>query len=153
VQSLARLPQDAPRALDDGPVDHRAVQGQHALALPVEGVDDLPGPLDLPVARREDAVDRLDLGRMDAGLAAETERAGELGLLLEPDLVLEVEMDGVEGAVPAEVTADVADDADVARGGARVGGVLGPPAGPIEPKPVRYPPSLSKTSTPGRAPR
>ena len=48
--------------------------------------------------RLEHAVDDVDLRRVDAGLAAEAERAGEAGGRLEPRVVAGVEVDDVERA-------------------------------------------------------
>src|SRR5439155_404789 len=60
-------------------------------------LDDALRPFDLRTRRREDAVHDLELRRVDACLAAEPERAREPALLLEPRVVLDVEVDDVEG--------------------------------------------------------
>src|SRR5262249_57685600 len=90
------LGQYPPGPLDDREIDHRAVERDDPLALPLERLDHRPCPFDLALARPEQTVNRPQLGRMDAGLAPEAERPAETTLVLEAALVARVEMDDVE---------------------------------------------------------
>src|SRR5207249_2199797 len=92
-----RLHKHPTGALDDRQVDHRPVQRQDALLVAFERRDHLLGPLDLALARGEDAIHDRHLRGVDARLAAEAERAGEAALLLESLVVARVEVDDVEG--------------------------------------------------------
>ena len=85
--------------LDVQVLDHAAVDGDDALAGGLgllEGGDDAAGLLDLLGARGEGGVARLDLARVDEGLAVEAEVAALLALGEEAGLVLDVVVDAVE---------------------------------------------------------
>ena len=58
--------------------------------------EDAARPVELVLVRPERAVDDLDLRRVDAGLAAQAERAGAAAGLLQPAGVVERQVDGVE---------------------------------------------------------
>src|SRR3990170_2777287 len=96
-----RICQDLPRPLDDGQVDHLAVEGDRAAPLSdaaLVRLDDAAGSLELLRARGEDGVCDLHLGRMDARLAPEAERAREPALGLEAFGVADVDVDEIEGS-------------------------------------------------------
>src|SRR5215210_3024791 len=89
------------RHLYRGGIHHLAVDADRAppggVGLLV-GLYDLSGPLDLPLRGREDLVDDPDLGRVDAPLAVEAERACQKAALPETLLVAVVGDGAVYGA-------------------------------------------------------
>jgi hypothetical protein len=74
---------EVPGALCDGDVHHAAIDLHGRVAAAdgfVEGGDDLAGAFDLVFAGTEDAVDGLDLSRMDQVFAFEADGADVLSL-------------------------------------------------------------------------
>src|SRR5680860_1498079 len=88
------LGHDEMQALDHVPVHH---DDTLLLVLGLaEGVDDLAGPIDLFLRRREDLVAGADLARMDQRLAVHAENAAALALIAQTLLVAEVVVDAID---------------------------------------------------------